>query len=207
MCRRPQFEVIRLVGELTGVPVPGALDQTTPATCFEQVLSRCGLRPGVVPPDVMPYTLTTGSPTRRRRQRQLQDATVAALATTTSFVCAERRLLTQGRTSDPLHRHFNWVRSWRDFAVEGIGRSPTGTDFQWLPPLAGLTLPLARPVLLWRDARVGNVLVPRLSAGGGAGLGNGGAGSTKTRRRVDDICAAGVFQELAGLATLPGLRR
>lgn len=124
-----QFEVIRLVGELTDVPVPRVRWIETTGDVLGTPFFLMDYVEGVVPPDVMPYTFGDNwfADAPAERQRQLQDATVAALATLHSIPNAQNTFsfLTQGRTSDTtLHRHFNWVRSWYDFAVEGIGRSP-----------------------------------------------------------------------------------
>ncbi len=237
-----QFEVIRLVGELTDVPVPRVRWIETTGDVLGTPFFLMDYVEGVVPPDVMPYTFGDNwfADAPAERQRQLQDATVAALATlhsipnaqnTFSFLTQGRTsdttlpfsFLTQGRTSDTtLHRHFNWVRSWYDFAVEGPalqlgtvlvrlrgGRHrsipTTGTDFRVAAkPLAGRRCRARAGVAVGGRAG-GQRLVPRLSAGGGAGLGNGGAGSTGTRRRVDDICAQGIsgacrFGDAAGFA-------
>src|SRR5271155_3415709 len=73
------------------------------------------------------------------RQRELQDATVAVLAALHSIPNAERTFGflaedSEGSAGDtPLRRHFNWVRSWYDFAVPDIGRSPLlERAFDWL---------------------------------------------------------------------------
>lgn len=203
-----QFEVIRLVGELTDVPVPRVRWIETTGDVLGTPFFLMDYVEGVVPPDVMPYTFGDNwfADAPAERQRQLQDATVAALATLHSIPNAQNTFsfLTQGRTSDTtLHRHFNWVRSWYDFAVEGI--PTTGTDFRVAAkPLAGRRCRARAGVAVGGRAG-GQRLVPRLSAGGGAGLGNGGAGSTGTRRRVDDICAQGIsgacrFGDAAGFA-------
>ena len=77
-----QFEVIRMVGELTDVPVPRVrwLEATgdvlgTPFFLMDYV-------DGVVPPDVMPYTFGGNwfADAPAERQRELQDATVGVLA-------------------------------------------------------------------------------------------------------------------------------
>lgn len=112
-----QFEVIRLVGELTDVPVPRVRWIETTGDVLGTPFFLMDYVEGVVPPDVMPYTFGDNwfADAPAERQRQLQDATVAALATLHSIPNAQNTFsfLTQGRTSDTtLHRHFNWVRSW-----------------------------------------------------------------------------------------------
>jgi aminoglycoside phosphotransferase (APT) family kinase protein len=159
-----QFEVIRKVGEITDVPVPTVrwLESTgdvlgTPFFVMDYV-------DGVVPPDVMPYTFGNNwfadAPTER--QRELQDSTVEVLAKLHSIPNAEKTFgfLTEGQSGDTaLQRHFNWVRSWYDFAVPDIGPSPLlERTFQWLQDNWPTEIAEREPVLLWGDARVGNVL-------------------------------------------------
>ena len=134
-----QFDVIRKVGELTDVPVPRVrwLEATgevlgTPFFLMDYV-------DGVVPPDVMPYTFGGNwfADAPAERQRELQDATVVG-AGIAAFdprrgedVWLPRQKAQQGDTA--LRRHFNWVRSWYDFAVPDIGRSPLlERTFDWL---------------------------------------------------------------------------
>jgi aminoglycoside phosphotransferase (APT) family kinase protein len=159
-----QFEVIRKVGEITDVPVPTVrwLESTgdvlgTPFFVMDYV-------DGVVPPDVMPYTFGNNwfadAPTER--QRELQDSTVEVLAKLHSIPDAEKTFgfLTEGQSGDTaLQRHFNWVRSWYDFAVPDIGPSPLlERTFQWLQDNWPTEIAEREPVLLWGDSRVGNVL-------------------------------------------------
>jgi aminoglycoside phosphotransferase (APT) family kinase protein len=159
-----QFEVIRKVGEITDVPVPTVrwLESTgdvlgTPFFVMDYV-------DGVVPPDVMPYTFGDNwfadAPTER--QRELQDSTVEVLAKLHSIPNAEKTFafLTEGQSGDTaLQRHFNWVRSWYDFAVPDIGPSPLlERTFQWLQDNWPTEIAEREPVLLWGDSRVGNVL-------------------------------------------------
>ncbi len=193
-----QFDVIRKVGELTDVPVPRVrwLEPTgevlgTPFFLMDYV-------EGEVPPDVMPYTFGGNwfADAPAERQRELQDATVGVLASLHSIPHAEKTFgfLAEGQDGDTaLRKHFNWVRSWYDFAVPDIGRSPLlERTFTWLEDNWPKEAAASEPVLLWGDARVGNVLVPRLPAGGGAGLGNGDAGPARARCRVDDLRAHGL---------------
>jgi len=205
-----QFEVIRMVGELTDVAVPRVrwLEATgdvlgTPFFVMDYV-------DGVVPPDVMPYTFGNNwfADAPAERQRELQDATVAVLATLHSIPNAENTFsfLSEGRVGDTaLRRHFSWVRSWYDFAVPDIGRSPLlERTFAWLQDHWPDEEAAREPVLLWGDARVGNVLYRDF--GPVAVL--DWEMVTLGPRELDVawmIFAHMVFQELAGLATLPGL--
>ena len=206
-----QFDVIRKVGELTDVPVPRVrwLENTgdvlgTPFFVMDYV-------DGVVPPDVMPYTFGGNwfADAPAERQRELQDATVGVLAKLHSIpnaredVCLPGRGAREGDTA--LRRHFNWVRSWYDFAVPDIGRSPLlERTFDWLEAHWPAEVAAAEPVLLWGDARVGNVLYRDFQPVAVLDW----EMVTLGPRELDVawmIFAHMVFQELAGLATLPGL--
>jgi aminoglycoside phosphotransferase (APT) family kinase protein len=208
-----QFDVIRMVGELTDVPVPRVrwLEPTgevlgTPFFLMDYV-------EGEVPPDVMPYTFggnwfADASP---ERQRELQDATVGVLASLHSIPDADSTfgfLLDRGagqQGDTALRRHFNWVRSWYDFAVPDIGRSPLlERTFRWLDDNWPQQVAASEPVLLWGDARVGNVLYRDFRPVAVLDW----EMVTLGPRELDVawmIFAHMVFQELAGLATLPGL--
>jgi aminoglycoside phosphotransferase (APT) family kinase protein len=205
-----QFEVIRKVGELTDVPVPPVrwLESTgdvlgTPFFVMDYV-------DGVVPPDVMPYTFGNNwfADAPLERQRELQDATVGVLAKLHSIPNAERTFgfLTEGQDGDTaLRRHFNWVRSWYDFAVPDIGRSPLlERTFTWLQDHWPTDVATGEPVLLWGDARVGNVLYRDFEPIAVLDW----EMVTLGPRELDVawmIYAHMVFQELTGLAGLPGL--
>lgn len=205
-----QFEVIRKVGELTDVPVPPVrwLEPTgsvlgTPFFVMDYV-------DGVVPPDVMPYTFGNNwfADAPAERQRELQDATVGVLAKLHSIPNAENTFgfLSEGRDGDSaLRRHFNWVRSWYDFAVPDIGRSPLlERTFTWLQDNWPPEVAAREPVLLWGDARVGNVLYRDFQPVAVLDW----EMVTLGPRELDVawmIYAHMVFQELTGLAGLPGL--
>jgi aminoglycoside phosphotransferase (APT) family kinase protein len=208
-----QFDVIRMVGELTDVPVPRVrwLEPTgdvlgTPFFLMDYV-------EGEVPPDVMPYTFGGNwfADAPPERQRELQDATVGVLASLHSIPDADKTfdfLLDKGADEQgdtALRRHFNWVRSWYDFAVPDIGRSPLlERGFRWLEDNWPQQVAATEPVLLWGDARVGNVLYQDFRPVAVLDW----EMVTLGPRELDVawmIFAHMVFQELAGLATLPGL--
>jgi aminoglycoside phosphotransferase (APT) family kinase protein len=164
---------------------------------------------GVVPPDVMPYTFGGNwfADAPAERQRELQDATVGVLAQLHSIPNAQSTFgfLSQGAGDTALRRHFNWVRSWYDFAVPDIGRSPLlERTFEWLEDNWPNEAAAREPVLLWGDARVGNVLYQDFRPVAVLDW----EMVTLGPRELDVawmIYAHMVFQELAGLATLPGL--
>lgn len=200
-----QFEVMRLVGELTDVPVPRVRWIETTGDVLGKPFFLMDYVEGVVPPDVMPYTFGGNwfADAPAERQRELQDSTVEVLANLHSIPDPEKTFgFLSGGGGTALRRHFDWVRSWYDFAVPDIGRSPLlERTFDWLEanwPQEG------EPVLCWGDARVGNVLYRDFRPVAVLDW----EMVTLGPRELDVawmIFAHMVFQELAGLAGLPGL--
>ena len=206
-----QFELMRLVGELTEVPVPQVrwIDTTgevlgTPFFLMDRV-------DGDVPPDVMPYTFGGNwfADATPERQRQLQDTTIDVLAKLHAIPNAAQRFsfLTEvdppGDT--PLRRHFGWLKEWYEFAVPDIGRSAlVDQALQWLEEHFPADVAASTPVLTWGDSRVGNVLYEDFQPVAVLDW----EMATVGPRELDVswiIFAHMVFQELAGLAGLPGL--
>jgi aminoglycoside phosphotransferase (APT) family kinase protein len=158
----------------------------------------------------MPYTFGNNwfADAPPERQRELQDATVGVLATLHSIPNAENlfAFLSEGQQGDTaLRRHFNWVRSWYDFAVPDIGRSPLlERTFEWLQERWPDETVAREQVLLWGDSRVGNVLYRDFRPVAVLDWEMVALGP----RELDIawiIYAHMVFQELTGLAGLPGL--
>ena len=205
-----QFDVMRKVDELTDVPVPRVRWLETTGEVLGTPFFVMDYVDGVVPPDVMPYTFGGNwfADAPAERQLELQDATVGVLAKLHSIPNAERTFafLSEGQKGDAaLRRHFNWVRSWYDFAVPDIGRSPLlERTFGWLQDHWPDETTARESVLLWGDARVGNVLYRDFQPVAVLDW----EMVTLGPRELDVawmIYAHTVFQELAGLATLPGL--
>ena len=206
-----QFDVIRLVSELTDVPVPRVrwLEPTgellgSPFFLMDHV-------EGIVPPDVMPYTFGgnwfADAPAERRRL--LQDSTVGVLAQLHAIPDAAT---TFGFLSEadppgdtPLRRHFNWLREWYEFAIPDIGISPlVERALTWLEDNFPADVAAGQPVLIWGDSRIGNVLYDDFRPVAVLDW----EMATLGPRELDVawiIFAHMVFQELAGLAGLPGL--
>jgi aminoglycoside phosphotransferase (APT) family kinase protein len=159
-----QYDAIRLVGELTGVPVPAVrwMESTgdvlgTPFFLMDRV-------DGVVPQDVLPYNfgdnwLHDASPADQRR---LQDTSIRVLtelhavpdaATTFGFLDPARH----GHPgSTLLERNLARTRAWYEFAVPDIGRSPiVERGLAWLEANVP---PTDEAVLCWGDSRIGNIM-------------------------------------------------
>jgi aminoglycoside phosphotransferase (APT) family kinase protein len=204
-----QFDVIRLVGEKTDVPVPRVrwLEPTgsvlgTPFFLMDYV-------EGQVPPDVMPYTFGNNwfADSPAERQRELQDSTVEVIAKLHSIPDAETTFgfLDDGSEPNALRRNLNWLKSWYEFAVPDIGRSALiERALDWLETNWPADVAATDPVLVWGDSRVGNVLYSDYRPVAVLDWEMAVLGP----REMDVawiIFAHMVFQELAGLAGLPGL--
>ncbi len=206
-----QFEVIRLVGELTDVPVPRVrwIDDEgavlgTPFFLMDHV-------DGIVPPDVMPYTFGDNwfadAPAEKRRE--LQDSTVEVLAKLHSIPNADKTFgfLTEidPPGPSPLRRHFGWLKDWYAFAVPDIGSSPLVEGaLEWLEDNFPDDVAGGEPVLAWGDSRIGNVLYQDFRPVAVLDW----EMATVGPRELDVawiVFAHMVFQELAGLAGMPGL--
>ena len=206
-----QYDVIRLVGELTDVPVPRVRWIDTTGEVLGSPFFLMDHVSGIVPPDVMPYTFGgnwfADAPAERRRE--LQDATVEVLAKLHSIPDADK---TFGFLSEidpsgdtPLRRHFGWLKDWYEFSVPDIGRSPlVERALAWLEDNFPTDVAATEPVLAWGDSRIGNVLYADFRPVAVLDW----EMATVGPRELDVawiIFAHMVFQELAGLAGLPGL--
>jgi len=206
-----QYDVIRLVSELTDVPVPRVRWIDTTGEVLGSPFFLMDHVSGSVPPDVMPYTFGGNwfADAPAERQRELQDATVEVLAKLHSIPNASETFgfLTEidppGPT--PLHRHFGWLKQWYQFAVADIGRSPLVEQaLQWLEDNFPTDVAATEPVLAWGDSRIGNVLYEDFRPVAVLDW----EMATVGPRELDVawiIFAHMVFQELAGLAGMPGL--
>lgn len=156
-----QYDAIRLVGELTDVPVPAVrwMEPTgevlgTPFFLMDRI-------DGVVPQDVLPYNfgdnwLHDASP---EDQRRLQDNSVEVLAKLHGIPDAAETfgfLAPDHAGSTLLERNVARTRAWYEFAVQDIGRSPTvERALAWLEA----NLPdTDEAVLAWGDSRIGNMM-------------------------------------------------
>jgi aminoglycoside phosphotransferase (APT) family kinase protein len=201
-----EFRVIRLVGELTGVPVPEAVwvepDPAALGTPF-YIMSRVD---GDVPDDIMYSSEGWLFEASRVEQRRVQEATVSALAALHAVPDPERSfafLQYPQAGENALRRHVAHAQAWYDYAVSLGGHCPLiERGFRVLaqnwPADPGET------VLSWGDARVNNVIyqdfVPvALLDWEMAGLGP---------RELDIAWLVGghrVFQDIAGLFGSAGM--
>ncbi|MDH6196622.1 aminoglycoside phosphotransferase (APT) family kinase protein [Mycobacterium frederiksbergense] len=206
-----QFEVMRQVGELTDVPVPNVRWMDTTGEVLGTPFFLMDRVDGQVPPDVMPYTFGGNwfADASAERQRELQDSTVEVLAKLHAIPDAAERFAFLSEVDPPgdtpLRRHFGWLKSWYEFAVPGIGRSPLiERALEWLEKNFPEDVAASDSVLVWGDSRIGNVLYDdfRPSAVLDWEM------ATVGPREFDVawiIYAHMVFQELCGMASMPGL--
>jgi len=163
-----QYDAIRLVGELSDVPVPAvSLNETTgdvlgtPFFLMERI-------DGLVPPDVMPYNfgdnwLYDASAEDRLRLQRNSVAVLAGLhgipdAAETFAFLDPAAAGHDGPT--PLARLLAKTRAWYEYATTtevGSPRSPlVERGLAWLE--ANLPADEGDPVLSWGDARIGNTM-------------------------------------------------
>ena len=206
-----QFEVLRLVAELTDVPVPQVRWIEPSGEVLGSPFFLMDLVEGIVPPDVMPYTFGGNwfADATADKQRELQDATVAVLAELHAIPDAAATfgflLDADPPGENPLRRHFGWLKNWYDFAVPDIGRSTlVERALAWLERNFPDDVAAGEPVLAWGDSRIGNVLYRDFRPVAVLDW----EMATVGPRELDVawiVFAHMVFQELAGLAGLPGL--
>jgi aminoglycoside phosphotransferase (APT) family kinase protein len=157
----------------------------------------------------MPYTFGNNwfADSPAERQRELQDSTVEVIAKIHSIPDAEKTFgfLDGGSASNALRRNLNWLQSWYQFAVPDIGRSELlERALGWLEANFPTGVADKDPVLVWGDSRVGNVLYSDYRPVAVLDWEMAVLGP----REMDVawiIFAHMVFQELAGLAGMPGL--
>ena len=206
-----QHEVIRLVGELTDVAVPTVRWLESTGDVLGRPFFLMDRVDGKVPPDVMPYTfgdnwLFDAAP---EQQRRLQDQTVGVLATLHSIPNAQNVFGFLQEVDPPgdtaLDRHFGWLKNWYEFSVPDIGRSPlVERALAWLDDRFPADVAAAEPVLVWGDARIGNVIYQDFSPAAVLDW----EMATVGPREFDIawiVFAHMVFQELTKLAGLPGM--
>ncbi len=205
---RRQFETIRLVGELTSVPVPKVWwMESDPKPVGSQffVMSRVE---GDVPPDVMPYTFGDNwlFDAPASKARELQDCSVDVLAQLHAIDHSEEVfgfLAFDEPGATALERHVAHTKAWYAYALADGGRSRlVERCFDWLD--SHWPSNDADTVLSWGDSRVGNVMYRDFRPVAVLDWEMAGLGP----RELDVawmLFAHRVFEELAGEFGLPGM--
>jgi aminoglycoside phosphotransferase (APT) family kinase protein len=158
-----QAQVMRLVGARTEAPVPPVRwdePDSRPLGAPFFVMDRID---GQVPPDVMPYTfdgswLTDATPEQRAR---LQARSVDALAAIHGIAAggADTAFLELDLPGDtPLRRHFANERAYYEWVRQGHSYGVIERAFDWLEAHWPESAEAAAPVVVWGDARIGNML-------------------------------------------------
>lgn len=209
-----QYDAMRLAGELAGVPVPPlGLNEPTGDVLGTPFFLMHRLD-GAVPPDVLPYTfgdnwLFDASP---EQQQALQRASVEVLAklhgipdAATTFAFLDPAV-TGHEGATPLARNIAKTRAWYDYALTAEGGSPRSPLIErglaWLE--ANLPADEGEPVLVWGDARIGNMMYRDFAPVAVLDW----EMATLGPREMDVawmVFAHAVFQEISGMLALPGM--
>ncbi|MEQ6900492.1 phosphotransferase family protein [Nocardioides sp. YIM 152588] len=162
-----QYDAMRLAGELAGVPVPAVgLNEPTGAVLGAPFFLMERLE-GVVPPDVLPYTfgdnwLFDATP---EQQAALQRSSVEVLARLHGIPGAAQRFAFldpaaaghAGATA--LARNLAATRAWYEFALTAAEPSPPSPLVERALAWLEANLPETdESVLVWGDARIGNMM-------------------------------------------------
>lgn len=203
-----QFETIRIVHELTGVPVPEPRWCEPDPAPIGAPFFVMGRVDGEVPPDVLPYPFGDNwlfdAPVEK--QQLLQTSTVEAIAELHSITDAPKRFPFLERPDDGdthLRRHVAHTRAWYDVvAAQGASSPLVERGFAWLE--AHWPTHESKPVLSWGDARIGNVIYRDFRPAALLDWEMAGLGP----RELDVawlVCGHLVFQELTTALGLPGM--
>jgi aminoglycoside phosphotransferase (APT) family kinase protein len=160
-----QYEAIRLVGELSDVPVPAPRWLEPTGDVLGQPFFFMQRIEGIVPPDVMPYTFGDNwfFDAPEADKRRLQDSTVKAIAGLHSIPDAVGTFgfldLDEYAGDTPLRRLFDKLRTWYRWAAAELAPSPLIEEaLAWLEANWPESDNPENVVLSWGDARVGNAL-------------------------------------------------
>ena len=156
-----QYDTMRIIGERSEVPVPHVSFMEPSGSVLGTPFFLMDRLTGVVPPDLMPYNfgdnwLFNASPDDQKR---LQDNTVKALAALHSIPDADKVfdfLDPKESGTTALARNLAHTRAWYEFAQRDLGASPLiERALEWLETNLPET---TETVLVWGDARLGNVM-------------------------------------------------
>ncbi|MBM9459721.1 phosphotransferase family protein [Nocardioides sp. zg-536] len=214
-----QYDAMRLAGELAGVPVPPLWLNEPTGTVLGTPFFLMQRVDGAVPPDVLPYTfgdnwLFDAEPTQQRALQRRSVEVLARLhgigAAATTFAFLDPAVT--GHTgATTLARNLAKTRAWYDYAVNATDAPGTPADrrspliergLAWLE--AHLPAEAGEPVLVWGDARIGNMMYREFTPVAVLDW----EMATLGPRELDVawmVFAHRVFQEIAGMLGLPGM--
>ena len=210
-----QYEAMRLVGELSDVPVPHVSLNETSGEVLGTPFFLMNRLDGEVPPDVMPYNfgdnwLFDATP---HDQQRLQRNSVDVLARLHAIDDASRVFAFLDPAASghpgatPLARNLARTRAWYDYATQtatvASPRSPLiERGLAWLE--ANLPADEGDPVLSWGDARIGNAMYRDFTPVAVLDW----EMATVGPRELDlawMVFAHRVFEEITGLLAMPGM--
>jgi aminoglycoside phosphotransferase (APT) family kinase protein len=205
-----QYDAIRLVGELSDVPVPTPRWLEPSGDVLGAPFFFMDRIDGTVPPDVMPYTFGDNwffdAPAADRRR--LQDLTVAAIAGLHQIPHAQETFafLEVGEEgASHLRRHLASTRAWYEWAARDLRHSKlVDRALVWLEAHWPEADAPDNVVLSWGDARIGNVLYQEFAPVAVLDWEMAGLGP----RELDLgwlVFAHRVFQTIAETFELPGM--
>lgn len=203
-----QFETLRLVAQLTDVPVPKMWWLESDPSEIGSQFFVMGRIEGEVPPDLMPYTFGGNwlfDATKEQKHR-LQDSSVSVLARLHAIERPEEvfaHLSFDEPGSSALRRHVAHTRAWYEYAVaDGMRSSLVERCFDWMDD--NWPEDHTDAVLSWGDARIGNVMYRAFQPVGVLDWEMAGLGP----RELDVawmVFAHRVFQDIAEALGLPGM--
>lgn len=206
-----QYEAIRLVGELSDVPVPTPRWLEPTGDVLGQPFFFMERIEGIVPPDVMPYTFGDNwfFDASDADKRRLQDSTIRQIAALHSIPNAVETfgfldIDTYGGDT-PLRRLFEKVRAWYQWAADELAPSPLIDEaMTWLEANWPDSDHPDNMVLSWGDSRIGNALYSDFEPTAILDWEMAAIGP----RELDlawSVVAHKVFQTIAELFELPGM--
>jgi aminoglycoside phosphotransferase (APT) family kinase protein len=156
-----QFEVMRLVGEHTAVPVPETLWYEPDARVLGGPFFVMAEVDGRVPPDVMPYTFGDNwfFDSSDADRRAMQASVVRALAGIHSITPEHHDLGFLEHSAPATTSLERSLRHWRRYHDAVVGDAPSpllGRCFGWL--VDNVPDDVGGDALSWGDSRVGNML-------------------------------------------------
>ena len=212
-----QHEAMRLVAELTDVPVPAVRWSEPTGEVLGSPFFLMDRVEGRVPPDVLPYPFGDNwlFDASADEQRRLQDRTVEVVAALHAVPDAASRFdfldpgpgpgpgPSTGTDADTLRAVLARTRAWYEFAKADVGPSPTAERaLAWLETHEPATT--TGTVLCWGDARIGNILYDGFEPAGVLDW----EMATLGPRELDLswlVTAHQVFQSIVEVLGLPGM--